>query len=207
MEVLTLCENLNNSNTYVVGTSNEVIVIDPSNDYRSIKKLINERKLLGIFLTHGHYDHFKSVIKMLEIYDCLLYLNKEAYKKLSDPLSSCSIYFGEQQPFNIDVSRVKFIGDGQKITLGEINLKVLHTKGHTNCSICLIIDDLLFSGDTLFNNGIGRYDLPTASLNDLINSIKMLLNLKTNYFVYPGHNEPTTIFDEVKNNYFYQKIK
>lgn len=207
MEVLTLCENLNNSNTYVVGTSNEVIVIDPSNDYRSIKKLINGRKLLGIFLTHGHYDHFKSVIKMLEIYDCLLYLNKEAYKKLSDPLSSCSIYFGQQEPYIVDQSRVKFIGDGQKITLGEINLKVLHTKGHTNCSICLIIDDLLFSGDTLFNNGIGRYDLPTASLTDLTNSIKMLLNLKTDYKVFPGHNEPTTIFEEAKSNYFYQRIK
>lgn len=207
MEVLTLCENLNNSNTYIVGNGKEVIVIDPSNDYRSIKKLINDRLLLGIFLTHGHYDHFKSILKLLEIYDVSVYLNKEAYKKLSDPLSSCAIYFGEQQPFNIDQTKVKFIGDGQKLVLGDINIKVLHTKGHTNCSICLIIDDLLFSGDTLFNNGIGRYDLPTASLTDLTNSIKMLLNLKTNYLVYPGHNEPTTIFEEVKSNYFYQRIK
>ena len=195
------------SNTYIVGDKIKCFVVDPSNDLRDIKKFIKKRQVLGIFLTHGHFDHFKGLSELLKEYHIKVYLHKDAYLKLLDPNISCSNMFGYNKIIKLNENEYHFINDGQKIILDDFVIKVLHTPGHTNCSVCLIIDELMFSGDTLFNCGIGRMDLPTGSSIQMNKSIKMLLNLKTNYLVYPGHGEETTIFWEMKNNPYYQRIK
>lgn len=206
MNIEILCENNNNSNTYVVG-DNEVIIIDPANDERSIKKLVNDRKVLGIFLTHGHYDHFKRIRKLLKIYDTKVYMHKAAYLKLSDIYASCAVYFGCNEPVDISKEQIVELKDGETIELGEMKIKVIFTPGHTNCSVCFKIENEMFTGDTLFHEGVGRWDLPTASSVQLNESINKLLKSKTDYNVYPGHGDSSTCFHEIKYNPYYEKNK
>ena len=203
----TLCEANYLSNTYIVGDDKECLIIDPSNDIRSIKKLVNNRKVLGIFLTHGHFDHFKSLSNTLNEFKAKVFLQKNALEKLKNPNISCSNMFGYNMIIDLLEEEYQLINDGQKIVLNDIVIKVLSTPGHTNCSICLIIENMMFSGDTLFECGVGRSDLPTGNSIQLARSIKMLLNLKTDYIVYPGHGDKTSIFTEVKTNPYYQRIK
>ena len=207
MNIEILCENNNNGNTYIVGNDKNVIIIDPANDERSIKKLVNNRNVLGIFLTHGHYDHFKKLHKLLKLYNVKVYLHKNAYIKLSDIYASCAVYFGCHEPTLIAKDQVVEVKDGETIELEEIKIKVLFTPGHTNCSVCFKIEDYMFTGDTLFYEGVGRWDLPTASSIQLMESISKLLKSKQDYNVYPGHGENSTCFHEIKNNPYYLRNK
>ncbi len=202
-----LCESSLNANTYVVGNELECIIIDPANDVRNIKKLINKRKVVGIFLTHGHFDHFKTLTNLMKEYDTTIYLHKNALIKLRDPNISCSNMFGYNMIIELEPNKYHLVHDGEKLQLLNKEIKIITTPGHTNCSVCYIIDELMFSGDTLFEEGVGRSDLPTGSTMELVKSIKMLLNLKTDYTVYPGHGDATSIYHEIKNNLFFQNIK
>lgn len=195
------------SNTYIVGNEFECIIIDPSNDSRNIKKIVNNRKVLGIFLTHGHFDHFRTLTDTLKLYDVKVYLHRDALLKLKDPNLSCSSYFGYNSMIDLGSERYVLLHNGDKVILGSLELKVLTTPGHTSCSVCLIMGDWMFSGDTLFEAGVGRWDLPTGNVTELTKSIKMLLSLKTDYLVYPGHGDTTTIYKEIKTNPFYQRVK
>ena len=123
------------------------------------------------------------------------------------PVSNKFLSLGYNTTIDLLKEQYQLINDGQKIVLNDLTIKVLATPGHTNCSICLIIEDMMFSGDTLFECGVGRSDLPTGSSIQLSKSIQMLLNLKTDYIVYPGHGDKTSIFSEVKINPYYQRIK
>lgn len=203
MNIEILCETRDNSNTYIVGNEEDVIIIDPSNDERSIKRLVNNRNVLGIFLTHGHFDHFKKIHRLLKIYDVLVYLQKNAYLKLQDPNTSCAVYFGCNEPTIIPKDKIVFVSDGQNLILNEINIKVIFTPGHTNCSVCYKIDDHLFSGDTIFYEGVGRWDLPTGSSYQLIESLNKVLKSKTDFNIYPGHGESSSCFHESNFNPYY----
>lgn len=195
------------SNTYIVGNQTDCFIIDPSNDIRNIKKLVNNRNVLGIFLTHGHFDHFKTLVDTMNLYDAKIYLHKEALNKLKNPNSSCSNMFGYNTIIDLENNQYQIVHNGDKIKLNDFEIKVLTTPGHTNCSICFMLDNVIFSGDTLFETGVGRWDLPTGNVVELTKSIKMLLGLKNDYRVYPGHGENTSIFKEIITNPFYQRVK
>ena len=207
MNIDILCENNHNGNTYIVGNEKNVIVIYPANDERSIKKLVNNRNVLGVFLTHGHYDHFKKLHRLLKLYNVKVHMHKNAYLKLSDPYSSCAVYFGCNEPTLISKEQIVELKDGETIVFGDLSIKVIFTPGHTNCSICLKIENDMFTGDTLFYEGVGRWDLPTASSVQLMESINKLLKSKIDYNVYPGHGEKSTCFHESKNNPYYLRNK
>lgn len=204
IKVVTL-KNTYYSNTYLVGDEKEVIIIDPSSNIDKIKYAIKSRKLLGVFLTHGHYDHFKTLNEVLSYYDVKCYLHQEAYKKLSEPRISYAIMFGDENNHQLPFDRVHFLKNNELITFSDdFQIKVLYTPGHTNCSVVYLIDDIMFSGDTLFKGTVGRTDLATSNHYQLFESINQLLNLKTNYVIYPGHEEPTTLVDEQLTNPFYK---
>lgn len=205
-EIETLYDHLW-SNTYIVGNETDCFIIDPSNDIRNIKKLVNNRNVLGVFLTHGHFDHFKTLVDTMKLYDTKIYLHKEALNKLKNPNSSCSNMFGYNTIIDLEQKQYQIVHNGDKIKLNDFEIKVLTTPGHTNCSICLMLDNVIFSGDTLFETGVGRWDLPTGNVIELTKSIKMLLALKNDYQVYPGHGETTSIFNEIITNPFYQRVK
>lgn len=195
------------SNTYLVGNENEFVIIDPSVDIRNIlyiiRKSFSKSKLVGIVLTHGHYDHFVSIEEVQKQFSVPVYISKEDLPKLTNLNLSCGFFFGLTSLPKIN----NIIPLQQDLKLGNLNFKVINTPGHTSGSVCLKIEDALFTGDTLFNDGVGRTDLPTGNVNKLNESLKLLMKMDESLKVYPGHGPSSTIGYEKNYNYYYNYIK
>lgn len=198
--VETFCDSPSNANTYLITNEAYAIVIDPANSIKTLMKFIGDKKLCGILLTHGHYDHFKSLEELMNTYQVDCYLHPSAIVKLKDLSMSCAKFFNVNKMPNLDESRFIKLSDNQELILGNMKIKVLFTPGHTNCSITYLIGDLLFTGDTLFHLSIGRTDLPTGSMMALDNSLKRIKSLKNDYQIYPGHDDATSLLVEIKKN-------
>ena len=192
------------ANTYLVTNQGEALIIDPAVPLRDIKTVIKDNKVVGVLLTHGHFDHFKALKEVLEQYQVPCYLNKKAYLKLLDPSLSCASYFGYLKADDYNNNKFYYVSDGANLQIGHFMVKVFFTPGHTDCSVCYLINNCLFSGDTLFYHSVGRTDLPTGSGFQLQESLKKLLTLEQDYKIYPGHEEATSIQEEVLNNPYYR---
>lgn len=204
-KIESFCDNPNNANTYLIYNDNECIIVDPANNIQILNKYIENRKIAGILLTHGHYDHFKELDKLLDK-DIFVYMHKNAYTKLLDIGSSYAKMFGCNKPCKIENEQIKFVGDHEKLCLGSFLVKCLYTPGHTDCMISYLIDDNMFSGDFLFKHTVGRTDLVTGSLIRMQNSLREIRKYKGNLQIYPGHGDPTTLEEELKNNHFFKKL-
>lgn len=190
------------TNCYIVGSEDtkEGMVIDPADDAATILKAVKalELKIKYIVLTHGHPDHFAALAELKKATGAEVLVHREDAEILELPPM---VFFGATFPQPPPADRL--LKDGDTITLGELVFKVIHTPGHTPGSICLLTDGVLFSGDTLFNYGIGRYDLPGGSLEKLMDSLhRKVLTLPDGTKVYPGHGPETTIGDEKRSNPF-----
>lgn len=205
------------SNSYLFINNNTLYIIDPSFNIKDldilIKKEYKDLNNINIFITHGHYDHFCSLNDVIKYcinnkYSYTIYINKLDYLKLENKETSCSMYFNNIDYKLRNKDHFVFISDNQIFNIDGLTIKVLHTPGHTNGSICLLINNsILFSGDTLFYHSIGRCDLPSGNNIMMTESIKRLMKLDPNIIVYPGHDESTTIGEEIKNNPYYIRSK
>lgn len=186
------------TNCYLVidEKTNKAAIIDPGAE---ANYLIKEIKNLGIeieviLLTHCHFDHNGAVEELKKEYDVDVYLNKaeEEYMEMDN-----SGIFGKLP--NI----YKFINEGDEIKVGELGLKAIFTPGHTKGGTCFLVEDKVFTGDTLFQGSIGRTDFLGGSYNELIESIQSkLMILDDNIEVYPGHGPKSTIIYERTRNPF-----
>ena len=208
LDIITICDNGNNANTYVVGNNAEVIIIDPANRLSNITTAVKNRKVLGIFLTHGHYDHFVTLTDVLNKYNVNCYMHQKAFNKLTNLMDSCAFFLGIKNLKEVSKDKITFVKDNQILELSpNLKIKVITTPGHTDCSVVYQIEDVMFTGDTLFNNGVGRTDLPTSNTITLINSLKKLLDNKNQAVIYPGHGWESSLEDERHQNDFYKKTR
>jgi len=191
-------------NCYLLAPSENspAIIIDPGDQFRKIKQVLDKHKLKPAFIinTHGHYDHIGCDDK----FGIPVYVHKEDIPLLKDSQLNLSGMFSMGYAVK---SEIRQLEEGKIIELESVRLKVLHTPGHTPGGICLLlekpIDKIVFTGDSLFYQGIGRSDLEGGSESLLIKSIKeKLLTLDDNTVVYPGHGPSSTIGEERKNNPF-----
>lgn len=190
------------ANNYLVidETSKEAVLIDCSERKQEIIDEVKNQglKVKYILLTHGHFDHVLGVNDMQKELNVPAYVNKEDLVQVENTSSIMSA-FGIQGACNPVVSN--FLNDGDEFTIGSTKIKVIATPGHTEGGVCYLIDDKLFSGDTLFSDSIGRTDLMGGNFKKLHNSVvNILFNLDENITVYPGHGPSTTIGYEKKNN-------
>ncbi len=185
--------------------TNETIVIDPG---ASGKELSRELKgdgcvLKAVLLTHGHYDHAGGVADLLGEYEeeIPVYAHENEKETLKDPMLNLSGNGYRPESYQAD----HFLKDGEVLKLAGFSITVLHTPGHTEGGCCFYFPEekVLFSGDSLFCESIGRTDFPRGSMSELVRSVKeKLLVLPEDVNVYPGHDAATTIGNEKRYNPF-----
>jgi len=190
------------TNCYILGDeeTQEGVVIDPGGDFDLIDENIEKLnlKIKYIILTHGHIDHIQALAELKIKTKAKVLIHKEDAPILSDPTFNLSLFTGGNSSFSKPDLLLK---DSDTIEFGKISLLVIHTPGHTPGSVSLYTDKVLFSGDTLFCEGVGRTDLPGSSWEKLLNSIKQKLFTRPNDTeVLPGHGPSTTIGWEKENN-------
>lgn len=196
------CDNQLNANTYLISFADSCLIVDPANDLKILKRYIGDKKIFGILLTHGHYDHFKSLFELLKNEDAIVYMHKNAVNKLSSPSLSVSSLFNKNDLEKIDDKKIKIVNDGDVLTFNGLTVKCLYLPGHTSCSVGYLILDNLFSGDTLFLDSVGRWDLPTGDYLALKKSLEKIKKLDKRIVVYPGHDQAFVLEDALKVNQY-----
>lgn len=197
------------TNCYVVinEENKECFLIDPGASAKALAERIrkDELKPVAVLLTHGHFDHAGAAEELAKEFDIKVYAHEAEKDTLSNPQKNVSWMVGASESYHADV----YLKDEEVITLAGYEIKVLHTPGHTEGGCCYYIatEDVVFTGDTLFAQSVGRTDFPGGSMSQIVRSINEKLmtlnkagNLETDIMVYPGHNDPTTIETERINN-------
>lgn len=188
-------------NTYFLinQNTNQAIVIDGGENYKKIKQVESQLgvKIRALLLTHAHFDHAGNAKKLQDDGAKVFISQKDAHKLLDD--GNLSSYFGRKfENLTADV----LLEDGMKINVCGIDVEVIATPGHTDGSLTFLVDKMLFTGDTLFLESVGRTDFPTGNRTQLVESVKKLYSLDGDYAVYPGHQDFTTLEHERNFNTF-----
>lgn len=183
--------------------SGEYAIVDPSSSSNLIDAKISElaldkNKFKFVLLTHGHFDHIYSVDYVREHYGCKLCIHKNDAVCLIDSYKNANkLFFDEDLIFNpADIT----LSDGDVIELGELEIKVIHTPGHTTGCVCYLVENTMFCGDTIFDRSVGRTDLPGGNTKVLFESLKRIKAMSGDIKLYPGHGSVTTIKEQIQSN-------
>ena len=192
------------ANCYFLIDDQNCLIIDPADDASFILEELQRHRLnlVGMLATHGHFDHIGAVGEIQLSFNVPLYILQED-QFLIDRLNETAKYFLGFDPHFIKPITVKYLTDTKfNPALDGIEFRIIKTPGHTPGSCCLYFEkeNALFSGDTLFKEGIGRTDLSYSNKNDLKKSLKKIFKLPKETIIYPGHGEETLIQDEINSN-------
>ena len=193
------------TNCYIAGceSTKEGMIVDPADEAGQILKVIKELglEIEVIVLTHGHPDHIAALKKVKEATGAGIAIHADDAESLQHQYLGFAFGLVYETPPPPD----RLLEEEDRINIGELNFRVIHTPGHSPGSICLLGHGVLFSGDTLFNRGIGRYDLPGGDYDQLMNNIQAkIMTLPDETIVYAGHGPDSTIGSERKANPFLQ---
>ena len=183
------------TNCYILedDQTNLAAVIDPGDEPELIQEALEKEgvEVRYLLLTHGHYDHPTAVPALHRVYP-----QADIYIHQADANGAGSTLF----PLTGEVDDLKLYDEGDVIRLGDHEIQVLHTPGHSPGSVTLKVEDVLFTGDTLFAGSCGRTDLRGGSYEEILASLKRLGQLEGNFHVCPGHGETSTLDRERKVN-------
>lgn len=192
------------TNCYLLknNTDRQCVLIDPADSHDKIKEMIAQSgcTLKGILLTHGHYDHMLAAAAVRENYHVPLCAGEAEKALLADAAWNLSGAMGGK-PVTLDAER--WLTDGEMLAIAGLQIQVIATPGHTPGGVSYYVPEgsMLFSGDTLFAESVGRTDFPGGSMSALVHSVKeKLFVLPEDTKVFPGHGEQTTIAYEKKYN-------
>lgn len=199
MEIKKLVTGIYGSNCYIVmdKKTKEAVVLDPGGDVDDIVKAIDSigAKIKYILLTHGHLDHTTGVAQLKAITKAVVCISK----KDDDLITEGEYLFGPL----IEGGADKLLKQGDIIKIESLEFNCIDTPGHTPGGMCFLVQNCVFTGDTLFAGSIGRTDFAGGDFNSIITSIKSkLLCLDGDTIVYPGHGPCSTINNEKLNNPF-----
>lgn len=165
------------ANCYILNKDNNIIVIDPGDDYYILKNHLADKHIVGVLITHGHNDHIGALDSIVE--------------NFNPPVEHFS---------NLEEKRY---------TLGDFQFEVIFTPGHSKDSVSYYFYEynILFSGDFLFKNTVGRMDFEGGSSDDMKESLRKISQYDERIKIYPGHGESTYLKDEVIHNQYFEWIK
>lgn len=163
-------------NCYLLGIGDKVLVIDPGDDYRKIKEIIGTREVVGIIITHYHFDHIGALEEMVRDYGASVY------------------------------DKNNMIDGNNKI--GEYSFEVIYTPGHKEDAITIYFreEKIMFCGDFIFRDSIGRCDLPGGDISEMIKSIEKIKKYDKDTIIYPGHGDKTRLGYEIDNNVYFLDV-
>ena len=195
MNIKAFTNGLLSSNSYVVWNDGECMIIDLGVNPQQVSEFISKMDLSVkyLVLTHGHYDHAHYVGAYIGLYpDASVICHENEYKVLTDEIANVTSYVGCPCKYDYDYT---FVKDGDIISLGGLNFKVLNMPGHTPGCICLHCesDGVMFTGDVLFAYSYGRTDFKYGSQPDMIASLRKIRDMDKSITIYPGHDECATL--------------
>ena len=182
----------------------EAVFIDPNSQGDRLFVRLREKglEIKAILLTHGHFDHIMGANEMRNVSGAKIYALEEEAELLADPQMNSSFKVGKSYTVKPDI----LLKDGDVVTVGSINLKVIGTPGHTIGGCCFYFEEarMVICGDTIFAESVGRTDFPTGNMKKLLASIEdKIFTLPEDTKLYPGHGPATTVGHEKENNPFF----
>ena len=188
MMITKLTLGLYQTNCYLLSNGTDALVIDPGYESDTILDALEGLNLKAILLTHGHFDHVGAVKELVAETGCAVYIH--ASDTTMPPMMTAGpLYYTHTYDEGDTISPIP-----------GLELAVLHTPGHTPGSVCLLAGLDMFSGDTLFEGSCGRVDLPGGDPRQMMESLRRLASLQSDYRVHPGHGDSTTLADEKRYN-------
>lgn len=172
MEIKKIITGALDENCYVLIKNNTCLVVDPGDDFQKIKEEIGDNKILGVLITHSHFDHIGALRNFLTKRSIKIFKRSNLEEK--------------------------------EYEIGDFKFKCIYTPGHSKDSVTFYFEDdnVMFDGDFIFKESIGRTDLPSGNDKEMKESIEKILQYDENIKLYPGHNEETTIKYEKENNQY-----
>ena len=195
------------ANNYLIidEETKKAALVDASGDFKKVKALLedNGATLEKILLTHGHFDHIGGCYEFQKSLGAKVFIHKEDTEMVTKLKTQLQMFgLPPQEEPKVD----GFIQDNEIIELGTLKIKAIHTPGHTKGGVCYVVEDKIFSGDTIFLQSVGRTDLPGGSYNELEDSItQKLFTLDGDFTIYAGHGPSTTLKKERFSNPFFGK--
>lgn len=196
MEIYRIALGMHQANCYIIKNNGDIFILDPGARPERVKTYLgDDAKVTAILLTHGHFDHFGAVDELVKIYRCPVYLHEADQELLANEMN---LVQGKMITVKTPLS---YLHEGI-LQLGSTNLHIWQAPGHTRGSVLIEIAGHLFSGDVLFQQGVGRTDLFGGNEREMKRSLNFIKTMDKKLIVHPGHGEPTTIDIELKTNPF-----
>lgn len=194
------------ANCYAAECGEDIVLVDVGCVSPSVEEFLkkNGDRVKYILLTHDHFDHICGVEKTVKMCkNAAVVVHKLDESGLNDPhYSLCDMAGVEQPHIKADIT----VDDGQSLPFGDGEIRVMHTPGHTDGSVCYVMQDIIFSGDTLFCGSVGRTDFVSGSYTSQQCSLRRLAVLSGEYTVYCGHGDATTLSAEKRSNPFFKEL-
>ena len=199
MKIVSVCAESFGSNTYLLVSGNEAMVVDPSVSVSAIMNAAASENatITGILLTHGHFDHIISIDTLRNATSVPALIHEEDAIMLTDGKKNAFFeFFGKERTYR---PAEQLLSDGDTVSIGGEEIKVIHTPGHTKGSVCYLCGDILVTGDTLFAESFGRCDLWGGSIELMSDSLRRLSTLPRGTTIYPGHGAPSELWNALDN--------
>lgn len=193
-------KNMFDQNTYVLTNKKEAVIIDAGAELDDVKQAVEGKKVLAVLITHAHFDHTWNLEKYVNEFGCDVYVcDGEEGRFLNSDLNACFMV-RLQVSQNIEQKHIKYYA--KNLNIGSFDFDVFFTPGHTADGVCILWQKNLFTGDTVFADGVGRTDLADSNPFELVNSLKVIQNIDFEV-AYPGHYEPANKNKILDTLYFY----